>query len=203
MRSVSQSLFLWIGFVGTAVIGCERAHKSETTSVAQPPTVRLMTPALRNIVRIVGQPSFVEAYERTAIYPKMSAYIEKWYVDIGDKVKKNQVLADLFVPEIREDFLTKKATIALDEQHVELAKEAVIVATADVKASEARLKSVRAILGQYEAEVTRWDSEVQRLSRESKRGVVDVQGVARIAKTVEVGHRLARLCGSRHRAGRG
>ena len=134
-----------------------------------------MEPDRRNIIRVVGQPSFVEAYERTSIYPKMSAYIEKWYVDIGDKVKKNQVLADSFVPEIREDYHTKKATVALDQQRVELAKKEVVVAKADVRAAEARLKSAKAILGQYDAEVTRWDSEVQRLSRETKRGVVDAQ----------------------------
>ncbi|MES1213777.1 MAG: efflux RND transporter periplasmic adaptor subunit, partial [Singulisphaera sp.] len=155
--------------------GCQQKAKVETTSVAAPPTVRLMTPETRDIIRVVGQPSFVEAYERTSIYPKLTAYIEKWYVDIGDKVKKNQVLADLFVPEVKEDYHTKQATVALDEQRVELAKKAVIVATADVKAAEARLQSAEAILGQYEAEVARWDSEVQRLSREQKRGVVDAQ----------------------------
>ena len=161
--------------VGFITAGCEHAPKPETASVAEPPTVRLMNPETRNIVRVVGQPSFVEAYERTSIYPKLSAYIEKWYVDIGDRVKKDQVLADLFVPEVREDFHTKKATVTLDQQRVELAKKAVLVATADVKAAEARLKAAKAILGQYDAEVTRWDSEVTRLSRETKRGVVDAQ----------------------------
>jgi len=68
-------------------------------SVSDPPTVRLIQPPVRNIVRVVGQPSFVDTYEQTAIYPKMTAYIEKWIVDIGDKVKKGDVLATLFVPE--------------------------------------------------------------------------------------------------------
>ena len=37
-------------------------------------------------------------------------------MDIGDKVKKGQVLATLFVPELVEDFGTKKATVKLDEE---------------------------------------------------------------------------------------
>ncbi len=58
----------------------------------------------RTIVRVVGQPSFIEAYERTSVFPKLSAYIQKWIVDIGDRVKKGDILATLFVPELVEDF---------------------------------------------------------------------------------------------------
>ena len=71
-------------------------------SVFEAPVLHVVHPQLRKIVRVVGQPSFVQSYERTSIYPKMTAYIEKWNVDIGDKVQKGDVLADLFVPELRE-----------------------------------------------------------------------------------------------------
>ncbi|HEY2253905.1 MAG TPA: efflux RND transporter periplasmic adaptor subunit, partial [Planctomycetaceae bacterium] len=130
---------------------------------------------MRNIVRVVGQPSFVEAYERTSIYPKLSGFIEKWYVDIGDNVKKGQVLADLFVPEIEEDYQTKGATVELDKQQIELALKMVKVAQADVKSAEARLVAAKAILERYEAQVDRWDSEVVRLAKEVKNGIVDRQ----------------------------
>ena len=135
-----------------ACLGCHRDVKTDTTRVSDPPTVRLIRPEVRTIVRVVGQPSFVEAYERTSIYPKMSAFIEKWYVDIGDKVKKGQVLADLFVPEIEEDSRTKKATVALDQQQVELAKKSVLVAKAEVKAAGAQLKAAKAIWGKFDAQ---------------------------------------------------
>jgi HlyD family secretion protein len=155
--------------------GCGGEEKAHYSSVSKPQTVRLIHPEARKIVRVVGQPSFIEAYERTSIYPKMTAYIEKWIVDIGDKVKKGQVLATLFVPEIVEDFGTKKATVKLDEQRIELARKMVEVAGADVKAAEAHLEETRSILGKYQAEVDRWDSEVKRLDREVKRGVIDPQ----------------------------
>ena len=158
-----------------AATGCGHEEKSGYTSVSKPPTVRIVHPDVRKIVRIVGQPSFIEAYERTSIYPKLTAYIDKWIVDIGDKVKKGDVLAKLFVPELVEDFGTKNATVKLDEERVELARKLVEVADADVKAAEARVIEARAILAKYEAEVERWDSEVERLSREVSRGVVDPQ----------------------------
>ena len=96
-------------------------------------------------------------------------------MDIGDKVKKGDVLATLFVPELVEDFGTKKATVKLDEERVELARKLVEVADADVKAAEARLVEAKAILAKYQAEVDRWDTEVKRLTNEVKRGVVDPQ----------------------------
>ena len=158
-----------------AAPGCGHEEKSHYSSVSKPPAVRIIQPEVRKIVRVVGQPSFIEAYERTSIYPKLTAYIDKWIVDIGDKVKKGDVLATLFVPELVEDFGTKKATVKLDKERVELANKLVEVAEADVKAAEASLAEAKAILAKYQAEVDRWDTEVKRLTHEVDRGVVDPQ----------------------------
>jgi multidrug efflux pump subunit AcrA (membrane-fusion protein) len=158
-----------------AISGCGRETKINYTSISDVPTVRLMQPPTRKIVRVVSQPSFIVSYERTSIYPKLSAYIEKWIVDIGDKVKKGDVLATLFVPEVVEDFGTKKATVVLDKERIELARKMVEVADADVKAAEARVTQAQADLGKYQAEVDRWDTQVQRLKREVEKGVVDAQ----------------------------
>ncbi|MDR3636757.1 MAG: efflux RND transporter periplasmic adaptor subunit [Isosphaeraceae bacterium] len=158
-----------------AVPGCGHEEKSHYTSVAKPPTVQVIHPDVRKIVRVVGQPSFVESYEHTSIYPKLIGYIEKWNVDIGDRVKKGETLATLFVPELVEDFGTKKATVKLDEQKVELARKVVEVADADLKAAKARLDEAKAILAKYQSEVDRWATEVKRLDHEVKRGVVDPQ----------------------------
>lgn len=155
--------------------GCGKEKKNPYESSSRPPDVQVIHPEFRRIVRIVGQPSFVEAYERTAIYPKLTAYIDKWIVDIGDRVNKGDVLARLFVPELVEDNATKKATVVLDEQKVELARKIVEVDAADVKAAEAGLDESQSMLAKYQAEVDRWDSEVNRLSREVSRGVVDPQ----------------------------
>src|SRR3569833_2946780 len=70
-----------------AAPGCGHHEKAEYTTVSKPPTVRIIQPEVRKIVRVVGQPSFIESYERTSVYPKLTAYIDKWIVDIGDKVK--------------------------------------------------------------------------------------------------------------------
>ena len=173
-RPIFRLLF---GLLSTvAELGC---HKEENhyASVGTPPRVRLVQPQVRDIVRVVGQPSFTQSYERSSVYPKMNAYILKWIVDIGDKVKKGDVLANLFVPELVEDLGTKKATVVLDRERIELAKAIVKVATADVEAAEACLEEARAELAGYRAEAERWESETKRLDKELSRGVVNPQDV--------------------------
>ena len=167
-----RRLVLWL-MAALAAPGCRHEPEIEFTSNTKPPTVRLIQPQARKIVRVVGQPSFIESYERTSIYPKPTAYIQKWIVDIGDKVKKGDVLATLFAPELVEELGTKKATVVLDQERIALAKEVVEVAKADVEAAEARLKEAEAILDKYEAEVDRWDTEVKRLERQVARVVVN------------------------------
>src|SRR6185437_12858875 len=118
-----------------AASGCAGEEEETAPSASEPPTLELVRPRPRVIRRTVGQPSFVESYERTSIYPKMTAFIEKWNVDIGDKVQRGQVLADLFVPELVEDFGTKKATVRLDRDRVRFAEKQVEVAAAEVEAA--------------------------------------------------------------------
>ncbi len=158
---------------GIAAAGCRREARIDFGGDTGPRPVRLMYPDVRTIVRRVGQPSFIESYERTSVYPKMTAYIEKWIVDIGDKVKKGDVLATLFVPEIVEDHKTKQATVGLDRERIAVAREAVDVAKADLGAARSRLVEARALLGKFQATVDRWAVQVRRLQVEVDKGDLD------------------------------
>ena len=129
-------------------VGLLRRTRRRPRASRSPRSSNVIHPQLRKIVRVVGQPSFVQSYERTSIYPKLTAFIEKWNVDIGDKVRKGDVLADLFVPELREDWGTKKATVEFDKERVRLAQKQVEVAAAEVKAARARLEEAQVDPGQ-------------------------------------------------------
>ncbi len=176
LTCINRRHWLAVGLVAVmSVAGCGKEEKRVAASVSEPPVMEVIHPQLRDIVRFVGQPSFVQSFERTSIYPKMTAFIEKWNVDIGDKVRKGDVLADLFVPELQEDFSTKKAMVEYDAEEVRVAEEQVEVASAEVTAARARLQEARSILGKYEAEVTRWDIQVKRIEREVERQVIAPQ----------------------------
>ena len=139
------------------------------------PSVTLVSPVRRDIQRIVGQPAFVNAYEQTSIFPKLTGFVEKWNVDIGDKVKKDQVLATLFIPELLEEHRFKKATVLLDRVLVDQAKKIVDAAAGTLQAAVAKVGQARADVGKFEAEVVRWQSEVKRLASLVEQRVVDKQ----------------------------
>ncbi len=167
-----------LGFWLMAVLvtsGCAKEKKKPAPSVSEPPALHLMYPQLKSISRLVGQPSFVVSFERTSIYPKVTAFVQKWNVDIGDKVQKGDVLADLFVPELREEWESRKAEVVLDKEKVALALKMVKVAEANVKVAEWRLAETQRILDDYKAAVDRWEIQDVRLAREVKRTVVDPQ----------------------------
>ena len=154
--------------------GCGR--KSEPAPPAPTmPSVTLTNPEKRDILRVVGQPAFVNAYEQTSIFPKLTGFIEKWNVDIGDKVRKDQILATLYIPELVEDHRLKKATVELDRVLVDQARKLVDAAVGTLRAAVAKVAQARADVGKFEAEVVRWQSEVKRLTSLVEQRVVDRQ----------------------------
>lgn len=176
------SLYLLVALAAT---GCAKERQKTAPDINKPPKLHLLRPELRKISRVVGQPSFVQSYERTSIYPKVTAFIQKWNVDIGDKIQKGDVLADLFVPELRELWETKKATVVLDKERLDYARKLVIVVEAKVEAAEAHLVESKRMLAVYKAQVERWQSEVNRLDREVRRKVVAPQILLESQKQLE------------------
>ena len=64
------------------------------------PTVKVVHAQYRTVKRTVEQPGVISAYERTALYAKVSGFVRKWNVDIGDRVKKGATLVELTAPEL-------------------------------------------------------------------------------------------------------
>jgi HlyD family secretion protein len=155
--------------------GCGKGAASKVKPLSNDPQVEVVKPQVRDITREVGQPSFVEAYEQTAIYAKLPGYIQEWKVDIGNRLKKDQVLATLFIPELRQELAQKTALVKQDRALIDQADKLVEVARANLKAADAQVKQARANVGQSEALVVRWESEVKRLTGLVKDRVVDQQ----------------------------
>jgi len=142
--------------------GCHRQAKVDTPVVSDIPKGELVQPVRRDLTRIVGQPSFIDSYEQTAIYAKLPAYVEKWNVDIGDRVQKGELLATLYIPELEQEVNLKKAQVTMDQALVAQAGKLVDVAAGNLKAAEAQVSESQADVGKFEALVRRWDSEVGR-----------------------------------------
>jgi RND family efflux transporter MFP subunit len=115
----------------------------------------------------------VDAYEQTAIYSKVSGFIKQFYVDIGQEVKKGDLVAEIFVPELDEDHQQKVAQVELDRSMVQQAQQLIVVAESKVQTAIAQLAEAKANVGKYQADIVRWESEVQRLTKMVEQRVVD------------------------------
>ena len=133
----------------------------------------------------VGQPGFVEAYEQTAIFSKVSGFIKKFDVDIGDKVKEGQVLCEIVVPELEQEHQQKLAQVRLDGSMVEQAEQLVAVAQAKINMAIAEQKEAEANVGRYQAEVVRWESELKRMTQMVADKVIDKQVLDETRKEFE------------------
>jgi HlyD family secretion protein len=154
-----------------ALAGCKASPAGMPIGVN--PEVQLVKPERRDLHHKVGQPGYIYAFEQTSIYPKITGFIQKWYVDIGDKIKEGQLLADLFVPELHARYQQKIAEVKLGKERVRLAESLVEVAKNNVTLAAADVVQAKADVKKYVAEVERWQSEVQRLSKIVK--IIDKQ----------------------------
>ncbi|MGA2798682.1 MAG: efflux RND transporter periplasmic adaptor subunit [Thermoguttaceae bacterium] len=164
-----------LGLVVLAILvsGCSENKPEMNRAASTDPTVRIVKPQRRNINYSVEQPGFVQAYEQTSIFSKVSGFIKQFNVDIGQEVKKGDLLAEIFVPELDEDHQRKIAQVELDKSQVDQAQQLVKVAESNVQTAIAQLNEAKANVGKSEAEVIRWESEAKRLAQMVQEKVVD------------------------------
>ncbi len=75
-----------------------REQSAETARAA--PRVELVFPKELTQDRPLQLPGITEALEDTVVYPRVSGYVRRWLVDIGDLVKEGQLLAEIDTPEL-------------------------------------------------------------------------------------------------------
>ena len=176
LATVVICLGLGASYSAWQALGAAENGKGRGQDQAQPgeknPTVRLTRPAVRDIVRVVGQPVFIESYQRTPIFARVTGYVEKSFVDIGDKVKKGDVLATMFVPEPVEKPGGAQGRVKVDEDGRELARKTLPAAEAQVRSAQERLAAATATQLGNQSDLDRWDAELKRLKQTLDRQVV-------------------------------
>ncbi|HEY2352592.1 MAG TPA: efflux RND transporter periplasmic adaptor subunit [Candidatus Acidoferrum sp.] len=56
-------------------------------------------------------PSTLQAYVESPIYARTSGYLRKWYHDIGSRVRKGELLADIDTPEVDQQLAQSRADL--------------------------------------------------------------------------------------------
>lgn len=157
------------GLLAALNAGCDRpageAHAKASAGHRAVPRVTTITPERRTVRRTTEQPGQIEAAETTPLYAKLAGYVESVAVDIGDQVKKGQVLAVLRVPEAEADLKQKRAMIEQAEAEKKQAEATVAVSRAGVASAEAKVAEIQAGIRRTEADVARWRSEFARVEQ--------------------------------------
>jgi multidrug resistance efflux pump len=151
--------------------------------------VQTVRPQRKTLHRVVEQPAWIEAYEETALVPRIAGYVQKVFVDIGDPIrgpeldntrkttKEGQVLAELWVPEMEEEFRQKQALVNQAEAEKEQAIANLSAADANVATAQALVQEAEAARSRTKANYDRWESEYNRMTGLVQRKVIDQQSL--------------------------
>ena len=163
------SLFL----VSALVLASSGCHSSPAAGdpVSEVPVAPVVQPqrvALSNQLKVAGE---LLPYQEVELHAKVSGYIRKIYVDIGDRVHKGQVLADLDIPELAAQVDEAKSGVQRSEQDILRAKSAVARAEDDHSALHSaytRLKQAAAAQPGLVAEQELDDAQAKDSSSEAE-----------------------------------
>jgi RND family efflux transporter MFP subunit len=102
-------------------VRAKKELKNETSEVAVP-TVVVFHPKLGAPESEIVLPGNIQAFVDSPIYARTNGYLKKWYADIGTRVTKGELLADIETPEVdqqldqaRADLKTAQANYRLSE----------------------------------------------------------------------------------------
>ena len=151
--------------------GCQHAAAPERM-VASSPEVTVAKPERRVLTLSTTQPGRIEAFEQTPLFAKVAGYVEEVRIDIGDVVKKNEVLVRLAVPELLDELHEKEALVAQAEAEVRQAESQITASHAAAETAQARIAEIDAGLIRANADVERWKSEHDRIEELATKGAI-------------------------------
>jgi RND family efflux transporter MFP subunit len=113
------ALLLLAGGVGSGAWRHYQAERAVATTMEQSrtriPEVRVAAVRASDSKITVTLPATTTAFEAANIFARTSGYIEKRYVDIGDRVRVGALLAEITAPELDHQITQAKATLAQNQ----------------------------------------------------------------------------------------
>ena len=110
---------------GTATVGIvgrnEHAHDLQREVDTAHVTVKVVKPEAGAGEQTLVLPGNVRADLDAPIYARVTGYLKAWHTDIGARVKKGQLLAEIETPELDQQILRVKADVASAESNWEIA----------------------------------------------------------------------------------
>jgi RND family efflux transporter MFP subunit len=139
------------------------------------PTVSVTKPEKAEIAHALALPGSMEAILETGIYARANGYVHRRYVDIGDRVKAGQLLAEIETPEVDESAKESKALVLTSIATKAQVQASLSKAQADLDTAKADLAQAKANLVQMQSGEKFAATSTQRWNLLLKQGAVSSQ----------------------------
>lgn len=171
----------------TCVSGCGHSSAQGDSLLSEPqaPTVVVTTPKVETLRRNIVQPGWISSYESTPIYAKLAGYVEDLKVDIDYKLKKDDLMCKIYVPEVKEDVEVKRERVVQAQAELDQAKAMLEVAKANVVTWQKNVVVANEAFARASKDFDRWVKEVEVDLRSFKAGVLDKQQLAEAENQLE------------------
>jgi len=120
------AVLLLVLVVGAVIAMLMRRHDSDVlakeTERESVPTVAVIHPTSEKPDEELVLPGSLLAFEESPIYARTNGYLLRWYKDIGSRVTKGELLADIDTPEVDQELMQARATRQQILAQMDLAK---------------------------------------------------------------------------------
>jgi HlyD family secretion protein len=175
-RLCSLTITAFIVGLLVANVGCRRQSTEPASISAQPATtidrVTAGKPVRKTLKLTTTQPGRIEAFEEAPLFPKLAGYVQEVLVDIGDVVKKDQLLIKLSIPEMLDEVKQMEALVKQADAEVSQADAAIKSAEAMAGTADAKVAQAKAGVGRAAGEYERWKAEHTRMTELAAKGSV-------------------------------
>ena len=130
--ALSKSVVLFLGaaaaalavviFVGIQSRAAAASRLAQTTNQAAIPSVNVVHPQSATRAQELVLPGNTQAFIDSPIYARTNGYLKHWYVDIGARVRQNQLLAEIETPELDLQLKQARAQLATTEANLNLSR---------------------------------------------------------------------------------
>lgn len=115
------AIVLVVSFVLVSVVRYFDAQgivEAGTAAYSRPAPVDVVIAKAASVGQNLVLPGETAAWYETTLYARVSGYVASWAVDIGDQVKKGQVLATIETPELDAELAAAKAQLQASQAQV-------------------------------------------------------------------------------------
>ncbi len=95
------------------------AKETETLAI---PTVAVMHASVESAEEDLVLPGAMQAYVESPIYARTNGYLKKWYHDIGSRVRRGDLLAEIDTPEVDQQLSQARADLNTSQANANLSK---------------------------------------------------------------------------------